>query len=247
MTARQWMVRTMASGLARRGFEMRRHHAARRQAMLSKYNVDLVLDVGASGGGYGSSLRAFGYTGRIISFEPLSAAYSQLQATIATDPNWTAQNVALGAEAGESVIHVASNSTSSSLLGMLDAHIEAAPSIRYVGQETISVTRLDDAIAESLESARSPFLKIDAQGFEREVLSGAPHTVAACVGLQLELSFVPLYEGGMLVDEALSWAYGLGFELVSMEQGYSAPTGEILQMDGVFVRSRGAAAAASGA
>jgi hypothetical protein len=47
---------------------------------------------------------------------------------------------------------------------------------------------------------------------------------------------VPLYDGGMLADEAISWAYGQGFHLVGIEQGYTAPSGEILQVDGVFVR-----------
>ena len=57
------------------------------------------------------------------------------------------------------------------------------------------------------------------------------------MGIQLELSFIPLYDGGMLVDEAVAWAYEQGFHLVNVEQGYAAPSGEILQVDGVFVRS----------
>jgi hypothetical protein len=41
----------------------------------------------------------------------------------------------------------------------------------------------------------------------------------------------------MLVDEAIGWAYQHGFHLVGLEQGYTAPSGEILQVDGVFIRS----------
>lgn len=231
-----WYTRMVADRLAHRGLEVRRHSAARRQAMLAQHQVDLVLDVGSADGGYGTSLRQFGYDGRIVSFEPLSQAYESLCATIAGDPQWTAHHVALGSEPGEATIHVASNSNSSSLLPMLDAHRAAAPSIDYVAEETVTVARLDDVAAEDVGSAARPFLKIDTQGFEREVLAGGPDTVARCVGLQLELSFVPLYEGGMLVDEAIGWAYQQGFHLVGIEQGYAAPTGEILQVDGVFTR-----------
>lgn len=231
-----WYVRTAAEQFARRGFEIRRHSAARRQAMLSAHQVDLVIDVGSAKGGYGSSLRTFGYAGRIVSFEPLIASFQSLSATITNDGLWTAHHLALGSESGEATINIASNSNSSSLLPMLDSHQEAAPSVQYIDTETVTMERLDDVADDVLLSAGRPFLKVDTQGFERQVLVGAHHTVARCVGLQLELSFVPLYDGGMLVDEAIAWAYARGFHLVGIEQGYAAPTGEILQVDGVFVR-----------
>lgn len=233
-----WYVLRAASQLARRGLEVRRHSSTRRQAMLSKHQVDLVLDIGAADGGYGHSLRRFGYSGHIVSFEPLSAAYASLRETISDDPLWTAHNLALGSTPGEATINVASNSNSSSFLPMLDAHRDAAPSVDYVAEETVAVARLDDVAADVVGSALRPYLKIDTQGFEREVLAGGANTVARCVGLQLELSFVPLYDGGMLVDEAVGWAYERGFHLVGTEQGYAAPSGEVLQMDGVFVRER---------
>lgn len=234
--SRSWFMRTAAEQFARRGLEVRRHVATRRQAMLARHQVDLVLDVGGADGGYGTSLRRFGYAGRIVSFEPLSDAYAALRASISDDPLWSAHNLALGAESGPATINIASNSNSSSLLPMLDAHRGAAPAIQYVAEESVTVARLDDLADEAVRSAERPFLKVDTQGFEREVLAGGADTVRRCVGLQLELSFVPLYEGGMLVDEAIGWAYSQGFHLVGIEQGYAAPGGEILQVDGVFTR-----------
>jgi FkbM family methyltransferase len=204
--------------------------------MLAQRDVDLVIDVGAADGGYGTALRSFGYAGDVVSFEPQAAAFARLEHTIAGDPRWTARRCALGPEAGEVTMNIASNSTSSSILPMLDSHIDAAPSVRYVGTETVRVSRLDDEVRDVVAAHRRPFLKIDTQGFEREVLAGGGDTVAACVGLQLELSLVPLYDGGMLIDEAVAWAYGQGFQMVGLEQGYAAPTGEILQIDGVFLR-----------
>ena len=232
------MMRPVAKVLARRGFEVRRHPARRRQSLLDAHGVDLVFDVGAAKGSYGTQLRSFGYRGRIVSFEPMATPYGLLRDAAAGDPLWQTRQCALGAEAGRATINVASNSDSSSLLPMLNAHTAAAPDVTYVRQEEITVERLDDVAAELLADARRPFLKVDTQGFEREVLAGATQTLTSCVGLQLELSFVPLYDGGMLIDEAVSWAYGAGFRLVGVEQGYTAPTGEILQIDGVFLRER---------
>jgi FkbM family methyltransferase len=220
----------------RRGFEIRKHPAVRRQNMLAEHGIDLVLDVGAAKGGYGTQLRLFGYAGRIVSFEPLDAAYAELSATIAGDPSWTARQAALGAEAGESVINIASNSDSSSLLPMGTAHTDAEPSVGIVGQQVVKVERLDDVIDEIAGPDDRIFLKIDAQGFERQVLAGAEKTLSRCQGLQLELSFISLYEGGMLINDAISLAYDAGFSMVGVEQGWAAETGQMLQADGVFFR-----------
>ncbi len=222
--------------LARRGLVVRRHPAARRQRLLVDRGVDLVLDVGAARGGYATELREFGYTGRIVSFEPLAAAHADLVRAAASDPRWETRHTALGDVTGRQEIHVASNSDSSSLLPMAEQHRASSPDIGYVGTETIEVSRLDDVAADVVGDARTPFLKIDTQGFERAVLEGAEATVPRLVGLQLELSFVTLYEGGMLADEAISWAYDHGFVLVGLDQGFTDPGGAILQADGVFLR-----------
>ncbi|MCW2786698.1 MAG: hypothetical protein JWP74_3215 [Marmoricola sp.] len=220
----------------RRGFEIRKHPAVRRHSMLTEHRIDLVLDVGAAKGGYGTQLRLFGYAGQIVSFEPLDSAYAELSASIAGDPTWSARQAALGAEAGEAVINIASNSDSSSLLPMGSAHTDAAPSVGMIGSQTVKVERLDDVIDEIATPESRIFLKIDAQGFEREVLRGAEKTLARCQGLQLELSFISLYEGGMLINDAISLAYDAGFSMVGVEQGWAADSGQMLQADGVFFR-----------
>lgn len=221
----------------KRGFEIRRHPALRRQRLFAARGVDLVLDVGAADGGYGRQLRQFGFAGRIVSFEPLAASHAALSATAADDPQWTTRNHALGDEPGTATINVASNSTSSSLLPMEQAHRDAEPSVGYVGQEEIRVDTLDAVAGDVLTGAAVPFLKIDTQGFERQVLAGAEATIPRLVGLQLELSFVPLYQGGMLVHEAMAWAYDHGFQLEVIEQGWAAPSGQMLQADGIFFRA----------
>ena len=223
-------------GLARRGFTLQRHPGWRRQRLMTDHGVDVVLDVGAARGGYAHELREFGYAGRIVSFEPMAAAFADLRAAADGDDKWDCVQSALGSTAGRQTINIASNSDSSSLLPMADEHRSAAPHVDYVGEEEITVSRLDDLAPEHLNDASRAFLKIDTQGFEKEVLTGGTQTLARCVGLQLELSFAPLYAGGMLVDEAISYAYDHGFRMVAFAQGFTHPTGAMLQADGVFFR-----------
>ena len=58
----------------RAGVEIARYrpYAARRMQLLRVSRIATVIDVGANTGGYGSELRASGYTGQIISLEPLA-------------------------------------------------------------------------------------------------------------------------------------------------------------------------------
>src|SRR5690242_20492587 len=56
--------------------------------MITHHRIDTVIDVGANTGQYASALRKAGYTGRIISFEPLSEAYAELEKKSRPDPKW---------------------------------------------------------------------------------------------------------------------------------------------------------------
>lgn len=219
------------------GYEVRRQAARHRAKLLDAHGVDLVLDVGAATGRYGVALRRAGYKGAIASFEPLSAPFVSLQAAANSDRAWTAHQVALGAEAGTAEINVAGNSDSSSLLPMLDRHREVAPHANYVGTEKIIIRTLDE-VWSSLPAAERSFLKIDTQGFEGQVLDGATRVLPKVAGVQLELSFVPLYAGGLTYDQAIVRMRDAGFVPMGVEPGVrDKRTSQMLQADVLFFRA----------
>lgn len=206
---------------------------------LTSASPDVILDVGANDGGFARQCRRFGFQDDIESFEPGSQAYARLAAEAARDPRWNAYRLGLGDRSGELTLHVASNAgASSSVLTMLPAHQEAAPEALFVSEEMVKVNRLD----EWFDVRRGPWervaLKIDTQGFERQVLEGAGQLIdEKVVSIQLELSLVPLYEGSWLWDEAAAWLMVRDFRLVGVTPGFSDPaTGRLLQFDGVFTR-----------
>ena len=169
----------LRDGLRRAGLTVRRYSPAtvpdaQVQALLVHHAIDLVLDVGANAGHYAMSLRRAGYRGHILSFEPLEDAWQRCVAQARADALWTvAPRMALGATERLVEIHVASNSVSSSILPMQEIHRKAAPNSSYVGSQTVDMRRLDQVALTAIGSARRPFLKIDTQGYEREVLEGA--------------------------------------------------------------------------
>lgn len=225
------------------GFEVHRHiprdsHSARLNRMLTHHDIDLVLDVGANVGDYAIGLRDLGYMRKIISFEPIPQAYEGLLAASQKDPRWeVGPRAALGAEDGTITIHISRNSYSSSVLDVEDDLIDVAPDIAYISTETVPLRRIDGLVTEQIEASSSVFLKIDVQGFERQVLEGATGILPRIKGIQVELSLVPIYKGQCLYREMLDHIVSLGYELHAIIPGFTdASTGRMLQMDGVFFR-----------
>ncbi|WP_284232849.1 FkbM family methyltransferase [Mycobacterium antarcticum] len=227
------------------GVEVSRYHSElvwKRNFMsqLTSSRINVIFDVGANCGQYGAGLRAAGYRGRIVSFEPLPEPFSVLERKTSGDPLWDSRRCALGDSDGTISINVAGNSgESSSALPMLQSHQDACPAANYIGSEVVPMHRLDSVAAEFLGPTDVAFLKVDVQGFEKQVLAGGSSTVRnCCVGIQLELSFLPLYEGGMLIREALDIAYSLGFTLTGLSPCFvDVPSGRTLQADGTFFRA----------
>ena len=94
---------------------------------LRNFNIDLIMDVGANVGQFALALRSVGYTGNIVSFEPLTSAYAELCKVASQDKKWQVyKRCAVGHFDGEIQINIAGNSVSSSILPMAELHRAAA-------------------------------------------------------------------------------------------------------------------------
>jgi FkbM family methyltransferase len=240
---RSWVTEQAKSFLLRHGIRVQRDNTntnaeLRLGRMLCAEQIDLVIDVGANSGQYGRALRASGYNGRILSFEPLSSARLALEALSQSDDRWSiVDRMAVGDHDGVVTINIAKNSTSSSILDMLDSHRQAAPYAPYVGSEEVPMRRLDGVHHSFLDESSRPFLKIDTQGYEARVLEGAAGLLKRVKGVQVELSLRPLYDGQVLWRDIIDSLEKCGFEVWSLVPGFLDPdTGRMLQCDGIFLR-----------
>lgn len=237
---KQKLHRLLNTILVEIGFELLRFPSGllkKRIELLRKYKVDFVFDVGANTGQYASQLRKAGYKGDILSFEPLNEAFAALKKKADQDNLWNAVQMGLGDFDGEAVIHIAENSVSSSIRDIKNEHVQAVPESKYIAQETITVRKLDTVFHEYKKEGKTCFLKIDTQGFEKEVINGALQSLSAFAGIQVEMSLVPLYEGESMYEDLKKLIEQNGFELFSLEPGFSDPeTGKLMQVDGVFFR-----------
>ena len=229
-----------AFGILVRKYNPATSEELRRIKLLHHYRIDLVFDVGANKGNYAIGIMDAGYEGRIVSFEPLSSAYSIIRKKSMKYGNWAlAPRCAIGSSNSEIEINISANSVSSTLLNMLDSHIEGAPESRIIGKEKVHVFSLDEIGPGFTGNAKNLFLKIDVQGFEQEVLKGAEKMIAEAKGIEMEISLIPLYEGqSWLLPEVLAYMKEKGFQLTSIVPAFiDHTTGKVLQCDGIFFRN----------
>lgn len=207
-----------------------------RVKLLTHFDVDVVIDVGANRGQFGMELRKAGYKGKIVSFEPLDAAFLNLSQLASKDDNWDVYQLAIGDIDEESLINVSENSVSSSILPMNSVHELSAPTSRYVSRQKIVVKKLD-SIFDLFSAYTRIYLKLDVQGYEMKVLKGVENNFARIIGVQAEMSITPLYEGEWNFFELSHFFLGKSFRLTSLEPGFfDESSGKLLQVDGIWYR-----------
>ena len=202
--------------------------------------IDFVIDVGANVGQYAKQLRFLGYTGDILSFEPMLDAHAALERAARADSHWqVAPRLCIGDREGSITLKISANSESNSVVDVLSTSVDVAPASRFVRSEDVPITTLDSYFRQhALPAGAVPLLKLDVQGFEHRVLAGGEQLLSRCRGIQCELSLVPLYADQPLLTEMLIMLRDLGFELHGMLPGFTDErTGRSLQMDGIFFRA----------
>lgn len=212
------------------GLEIR---SARRHPNLADFlknrRIEVVYDVGANVGQFAKQIRASGYAGDIVSFEPLSEAHAVLRGEAAADPRWTIFNTALGAMAERRDIQVSEASVFSSFLDKTKLAETFDQRARVIATESITIQRFDE-FKFDLRTKRS-FLKIDTQGFEQSVLEGAANSLPDFHGVLLELPIEPLYEPIWTLADALACMSAHGFSLAQVNPVNALPDDWVCAME----------------
>jgi FkbM family methyltransferase len=205
--------------------------------LLEIHKIKMMIDVGANVGQSSAKILGLGFKGDILSFEPIQGAFRILESKSKNFSNWQAFQLAIGDREEQIEINVSENIESSSVLNILDEHTDSAPDSRVIGKNPCQMVRLDYFFEKNNFPQNDIFLKIDVQGLEPQVLSGAKNTLKKVKIIQLELSIVQLYEGSTTYKDLISKIEELGFILHSLIPGFINPgDGQLLQMDGIFIR-----------
>jgi FkbM family methyltransferase len=186
------------------------------QRLFEHLGVNCIFDVGANQGQYGRFLRQWGYNGRIISFEPAAADFALLQERAAADPEWHVHQIALGREEATAEINVTSDSLFNSFLTPNEFIV--GQGLRIDRTETVQVRPLDAVFEQSLAGLErpQPYLKLDTQGYDLEVLAGAEKVLGQIAALQTELSVKAVYEQMPYYLDTIARLEQMGFEITGL-------------------------------
>ncbi len=191
--------------------------AVRLNRILTDLQIKTVIDVGANRGQYRDFLRdRVGFTGRIISFEPIPELAEQLTSRTRSDSDWHVRPVALGAETGRADLHIMSASVFSSFrMPAAAADVELNEMNSVVRTVRVPVMTLDEALPDDLD-LRSTYVKLDTQGYDLEVMKGAPRTMSLVPALQTEVSYRPFYQETAGYQEAIAAFEQCGFAVADL-------------------------------
>jgi len=211
--------------------------------LLNHYNITKVLDVGANTGQFAESLIDFGYKGAIVSFEPIDTVRKQLKKRTDSYENWSiADKMAIGNHDGEIEINVSDETVFSSIKTIKPEYVKQVSAAKTTRKEQVPIAKLDSLKDRYYSDSDVLFLKIDTQGFEKEVLEGATELLKQLKGVMVEIPLVSdkeIYEDvNWDIQDYFRFFNERGFKLVSIEPvTVDSETGFVNEADCVFIRN----------
>ena len=203
---------------------------------LEFYDIDLVIDIGANEGQFAKKIIEYGYKNEIISFEPMKSAFIELEKNSKKLTQWKTVNLGFGKENSFEFLNISKNSVSSSILQVLKTSTDVEPDTKFISKEKIELITLNQYLSNNEYKDKNIFVKIDTQGFEKNIILGAEKVKDKIKGFLVELSIVKLYSSTEPFSEMIDFLNKLGFELWSIERGFSnKKTGQTLQVDAIFI------------
>jgi len=200
--------------------------------------LQTVIDVGANEGQFALAVRRYFPTAHIHAFEPVPCAFERLARSSRGDRRIRLYPLALGRRPGRIAFFMNRFSQVSSALPIDPANNHPNYDASAASPIEVSVARLDEVNLES-PIARPALLKLDVQGFEAEVLSGARGLLTAIDYILLEVPFVRLYSGAPTFEDLHELLASLGFGPVAPLGFNEGKDGLIIEADMLY-RAQGA-------
>lgn len=203
-------------------------------------DVDCVFDVGANFGQYAQMLRnAVGYRGRIISFEPIPAAVAALRKQAAGDPLWVVVEGALSSVDGEQEFNIMEGSEFSSLSKPTHEDVALFRDQNRIAETVLVRTETLATAFHRLQTQygfKRPFLKLDTQAHDVEIVSHGKSVMPQFVAFQSELSIRRIYSDSVDFRDALRVYEECGFVLSALVPNNAGHFPQLVEIDCIMVR-----------
>ena len=199
-------------------------------------NVRIVIDAGAHIGTFSKAVSLALPQARVLAFEPSKSTFARLKSSVRDFANVEPHNCALGARKCRLSLANSQLEASNSLLSISKKHTDAWPESNTTSVEEVDVRTINEFFPAGKPDS-GIFLKADVQGYELEVFRGAEDLLDSITVIQVECSFVTLYEDSPLFSDVVEFLYARGFRIAKIFDLLSPPgSHEAVSCDAVFVR-----------
>lgn len=214
------------------GYRIAKHYSVFRD---HRVEYDFIVDVGAKEGQFATFAAARWPSAQIICFEPLPiprAALKEILKIVANDRT-IVHDLAAGSIDNDTVIPLKETGKPFSFI---DAEIFEGyeSNDKEIETTTIKMRRLDHSTGVSIKS--TALLKINAQGFEYDVLEGCGHLLDRFHSIFIEFSFAEFRKGARLPPKTIDFIKSNGFRETG-QYDRTERKGRLLQADYLFVRA----------
>lgn len=195
------------------------------------FQPQYVVDIGAYHGEWTHMVKDIYPEASVLMIEPQESKRTTLEKVRADfAPDVKLETTLLGATENETVEFVEME-TGSSVFEELS---------NYYPRKTVEkrLTTLDTLLAEATDWSRIDFLKLDVQGYELEVLRGAPRSLPRSEFVLLEVSIVPRNVGCPTIDGVFEFMTSQGFRLLDFCGQWRRPNKALAQTDLLFINAR---------
>jgi FkbM family methyltransferase len=217
--------------------------AAFLQRLFALLEIDCVLDVGANLGQYRDFLRnEVGFTGQIISFEPILSHVEVLNKRAELDAKWSICGFALGKAPGRASFNIMKETQFSSFREPDHSNTPMFSRQNVVEQRVdVEVKTLDQVLPE-IETRTGLFhgiyLKMDTQGFDLEVIGGATDALLRIKALQTEVSVKSIYADTPGYEQTIRELRSRKFELSGIFPNNPSHFPQLIEFDCYMIRSK---------
>lgn len=167
------------------------------EEILAHASPKICIDIGANQGDYSKELLSK-TNAKVIAFEPLLGEYSKLVSRLSIyGDRFTGINMGLGSKTGKDFIYYNPNATTHA------SYTTEIQDIDYISndfRQEVNTTTLDDFV-ESNKISSIDLIKIDVEGYEKEVFVGAVKTLQIYKPkyVQIEMNWHQMFRGTSLL------------------------------------------------
>jgi len=195
-----------------------------------------IVDIGANQGHWSAAVASVFPQAAYFLFEPVAQCEGALAAFVRGHPKSRYWRVAVGPEEGVAEMDVVLTQDGAPTTGstLVVAHHDPSYQVR---KTPVRVVSLDGLLASGELPAIPDIVKIDVEGYEKDVLSGAKQLLGRTEVFILECSLYRFWGKNLLFRESLALMEEYGYELYDFVGFNRRPRdGALGQTDAMFVR-----------